>query len=221
MQGSPDAKAGARTNYRYHAMCYLLMWLEKEQDYVRAISDRNMDESLRLKRVKQAAVHFSVARTLYRKGTGDSGVERYRPLLDALDRFAEEPGTSCSGQVESFERCVNIAYGFTTKRRMPSLVSKFLWLKFQAWYVLYDSQVRKALELKEGASLKDFHGAWRARFSEDQQEIKVACEDLATVLRFAPDRPDVSEANLRQTVAMPWFHERVLDMALWAEGAPK
>lgn len=174
-----------------------------------------MDEPSRLTGIMRAATYFVVARNLPRKDGGESGTGHYRPLLAALDQF-EWPDRS-SGYADSvnrFEALVQQAYGMN--RRVRSLASKFLWLKFQQGVVIYDSQARIALDLPENVTLERYEMAWKDQYRKNQSAIVEACEDLAKVLRFAPNHDGVPPAELKETLQAGWFHERVLDVALWS-----
>ena len=205
-------------NYRSHAMRYLFMWLDKERGCCRAVQDASMEGAWRLEQLQRAAVHFAVARNLPRtKAPTSPSLGHYQPLLDVLDSLDRSTlDSDYANSVAQVETAIRRVY--PAKRRLPSLASKCLWLKFQQGFVIYDSRVRAALGCKEGVCLSVYLGRWQSRFQQDEAAIGDACEDLATVLRFAPNDCGASEAELRSTLASRWFHERVLDMVLWSGG---
>ncbi len=198
-------------------MRYLLLWLEKERECCFAIQRIGGSEESRLIGIQRAASHFAVARNLPRKVSGDKSLEHYRPLLKVLDGL--DPALldgGWAGAITRVEKLIQKSYRTTT--RLRSLTSKFLWLKFQRGVVIYDSQARKALGVRTDSPLDTYEKAWRQRFESSKGEILLACRDLASVLRFARNGQDVSESELRGDIKSRWFHERVLDMALWAQG---
>lgn len=97
------------------------------------------------------------------------------------------------------------------------MTTKLLWLKVRSPIIIYDSQVRKALDTPNGV-LSCFYDAWQAKYESKKKSIEKVCEKLSRVSRYSYNHTIATPSYVQNISAQPWFQERVFDVYLWHEG---
>jgi hypothetical protein len=142
-------------------------------------------------------------------------VARYRPVLKIIDKvkladFSSDP----VNVIEKIEGQISKAYG---GRRVLSATTKFLWFKVRSPIIIYDSQVRKALQTPDG-DLQCFYDIWRDKYNYHNKAIAQACASLSKVSRYACDQTLATPPYVQSISAESWFRQRVFDVYLWHKG---
>jgi hypothetical protein len=199
-----------KANLKYSALTYLNQWLANDRRFYDGL--RSANRSQRLETLAKAVAFYRVSRNLPKK---HDKVERYARLLGIIDglevgRLSFEEGLHLAGRIETR---ISKAYG---GKRMTSLTTKVLWLRYRHPIIIYDRQARKALRAKE--DLRHFSELWLREFEDRESEIDSACEDLPNVSEYCVDSK-ISPAQIKALSSQRWFRERVLDVYLWQVGA--
>lgn len=202
------------SDYRPHALRYLMLWLDGDREFLLALRSKAMPRSERLQRLRRATWTYSVARNL-RGGPKDDTPARYAPLLQILDALpADLPRRGYANVLDFTAHRIRRVY--QASNGLNSLSSKMLWLRFGPPFLVYDKRARTELGTPPD-ELNEFEKAWRARFREDRPAITSACAQLPEVLPFLP--ASVPHKEIRRVIQTRWFHESVLDQALWKDSA--
>src|SRR6266446_7840395 len=93
---------------------------------------------------------------------------------------------------------------------------KFLWIKIKQPILIFDSQARNALGIRNNNGLEDFYVKRRAGFEDNKTAILNACLKLPDMNKYALQQ--MTKASIREISNQPWFHERVFDTYLWHKG---
>ena len=178
---------------------YANLWLRKENAFVSALA--SSDRGRQLAALNAAAGYFKIARNFKLKEDVGRGLERLGPMLDILDRH-RTPLTSSAdvySAVTIVRREAATAYG---KSDLLSAATKFLWLLHRHRVVIFDGNVRTALNAPAG-DYGFYTQLWEAKYSE-----------LGPLIRKATDRVK----DHRVPSSEEWFRRRVLDIHLWNAG---
>jgi hypothetical protein len=181
------------------------MWLETERGPHEAFNGN--DEEKQRKALTSFAAGYSIARSLPKKY--DSG-SRFQPVLDIFKTLTREQFDSKSTieVVKDVSGQISDKYG---KRKVLSLTTKFLWLKFRSPIIIYDRQAREALGTDNG-DIDAFYSKWREAFHNNEADVAAACSSLSSAYRYTTTAP----ADIAQISSEQWFKERVFDMYLWS-----
>ena len=201
------------SDYHPHALRYLLLWLDRDRDFLLALRNKAMPRKERLQQLRRATSTYSVARNL-RGGPTDNAPTRYAPLLQILDALPADLPRRGYANVDFTANRIRRAY--QESNGLNSLSSKLLWLRFGRPFLVYDKRARTELGTPPD-DLNEFEKVWRARFRQDRPAITSACAQLPEVLSFMP--ASVPHNEIRRAIQARWFHERVLDQALWKGSA--
>ncbi len=199
--------------FEYCSLQYLNQWLSHDKGFCDAFSGN--DQINKLVALKSAGAFYGIARNLPTKFDQKKGIERYRPVLDILDKlekskFEENP----VGEIEKVERDISKKYG---NRGVLSLTTKFLWLKIKQPILIYDSQARIALGTEDG-KLQPYYERWRQEFRRSQDEIKKVCSKLSNLNLYVADQEVGKKDYITKVACKEWFQERVFDIYLWNKG---
>jgi len=123
------------------------------------------DWTEKLTALRDAAVAYSVARTLFSELDGPA---RYEPILDIIDplrptRFEDRPVE----EIRKIERQISQQYGC---RNVLSATTKFLWIKIKQPILIFDSRARNAFGIRNNDGLEEFYEKWRVGFEANQRE---------------------------------------------------
>jgi hypothetical protein len=198
----------------YCSLHYLNQWLSTEKTLHLALQGNNRAE--KLKALRKASVFFGVARNLPTRYEDERQAERLEPVLTIL----EKPEYN----VVTEETLVQVVYAVRNEisrqygnREVLSLTTKFLWLKHCDPLIIYDSNVRAALEVKE-PDYKSFVAEWCLQYRKMQSAIKEACLKLPEMRRYVACGDAVSEQDIIELSKQSWFHRRVFDIFQWYRG---
>jgi hypothetical protein len=201
----------ATTTFEYCSLHYLNLWLENDMKYCHALATG--DRTKKLNALREAAVAYSVARTLPSELDGSA---RYEPILDIIDplrptRFEDRPVE----EIRKIERQISREYG---GRNVLSATTKFLWIKIKQPILIFDSRARNAFGIRNNDGLEEFYGKWRAGFEANQGAIVNACSKLPAINKYAVNQEVATKEYIREISDQTWFHERVFDTYLWNKG---
>ena len=196
----------------YCSFYYLRQWLRSEKQLHTALNSNA--EDIIHNGLSDAVKFFIVARNLPRKHDIGRGLPRYKPLLDAFLTVNQMDVTVGNYQdiLLRFQRELSIGYG---GKKLISLCSKLLWLRYQDPYIIYDSRVRSSLSVRPG-DYGAYVREWLASYREIQSAIVEACSRIPISTRYIDF--ELSEEDIEgidSTVSQAWFHKRVFDMCLW------
>ncbi len=200
----------SQVDFRYHSLHYLNLWLKQERVYVEELA--KSDRTARLQALKAAAASFGVARNLRDEHRIGDGERKYEPVLaaiDSLDRHAFE-GNNLVPAVLEIEKRISSSFG---NRKVLSLTTKMLWLKFRSPIIIYDGNATRALKPKP-KGLKDFYSKWQDEYGRHAAKIDEACSVLPLAKAYCFDQ-SVTEEQIRDWASQRWFKERVFDVYLW------
>lgn len=204
----------------YCSLQYLNFWLEYESSFSDSLNHDTGQSKDRLKTIRHAATYFRVARNISARSSGLQGDERYQPILDVLADVNPIQFTQhVPDQILAVHERLRQALG----KNVLSLTTKFLWLKLKSPIVVFDSQARRALKVREGSPeiYIEYYDKWQSLFQQKRPAIAFACSLLPNLGRFTA-RPGVATPDyLQSLVSQQWFHERVLDVYLWNVGSYK
>lgn len=201
-------------SFEYSSLYYLNQWLSYDKGYCSALSGTNQKEKLSV--LKSAGGFYRVARNIPTAFDEEIGIERYQPVLDiidnlSIDQFREDPVK----RILEIEAEISNKYG---NRRVLSLTTKFLWLKFKSPILIYDSRARIAVESNDG-DLQGYYENWLAEFENHKEEIQSVCTRLSSLSLYAVDQSVATEEYINEISSSKWFHERVFDIHLWSKGS--
>jgi ribosomal protein L15E len=98
-------------------------------------------------------------------------------------------------------------------------LTPFSWLKLKSPIVIYDANVRKALQLNTSCGYAEYLERWRDEYEHLSNKIDRACRGLTHAQRYVIDSNVLSAEEFESLTQKRWFKERVLDMFLWFRGA--
>jgi hypothetical protein len=193
-----------RFGFDYCALRYLNMWLETERGPHQALNGN--DEEQQRNALTSFAAGYRIARNLPKKYESGS---RFQPVLDIFKILTREQFDSKSTieVVKDVSGQISKMY----KRKVLSLTTKFLWLKFRSPVIIYDRQAREALGTDDG-DIDAFYIKWRDTFHNNESDVTAACSSLPIAYRYTTAEP----ADIAQISSEQWFKERVFDMYLWS-----
>lgn len=199
--------------FDFCALQFLNQWLEKEADFCKSLA--SCDIVTQRQALGAAAAHFRVARNLPREYDSERGLQRYQPVLDALNLKNLEVINSNNVVkiVEDTRQCISSKYG---QRNVLSLTTKFLWLKFKSPVRIYDHQARIALGTPDG-DFSAFNNAFTEKYAVNKNQIEKACSKLVDMVSYTV-QPNIQQEELKELLSSRWFKERVLDIYLWNKG---
>lgn len=196
-------------SFDYCALQFLNLWLDKEKMYCNSLSSSNL-ESRRQALVK-AGGHFRVARNVPKNY--DLNGKRYQAILDILSTTNDVTADNVVKVVNDVQTRISENYG---NRKVLSLTTKFLWLKFKEPVRIYDNQARISLGTKEN-NYCTFYEAFSLCYKDKESEIIEACNRLKDAITYSV-KPNMNYKDIENLVSEKWFRERVLDMYLWNNG---
>lgn len=175
------------------------------------------DPERQRKALEKGTAFFGIARNLPKRYDVEARPPRprFRPVVEVLAESKLGPVDDPDDAVERLTESLSGRYG---GHRVVSAASKVLWLIHRDRVVIYDSRARKALGFR-ACAYPAYRRAWEDRWAEKRAEIAEACHELPTVLRFAACHGRMSPAEVKRLAGSSWFQRRVLDVALWTEGA--
>jgi hypothetical protein len=200
-----------KQTFDYCALQFLNQWLEKEELYCKLLTSPEI-ESQRKGLVK-AGGHFRVARNLPKKFEIARNLLRYQPALDALGKISNVNSRNITDIVDQTRSQISEQYG---GRKVLSLTTKFLWLKFKSPVRIYDKQARIALKTADG-DFTAFNDAFSKRYADLEEQINEACSNLKNILSYSV-QPNMKKSEIINLASQKWFKERVLDIYLWNQG---
>src|SRR5882724_1155823 len=74
--------------------------------------------------------------------------------------------------------------------------TKFLWIKIKQPILIFDSQARNALGIRNNNGLEDFYVKWRAGFEDNKTAIANACSKLPDMNKYALQQ--MTKASIRE-----------------------
>lgn len=200
-------------SFEYFSLRYLDMWLSHDRSCHESLQSGTRDE--KLASLKDAAVHYKVARNLPKECDKDRGLSRYEPVLEVIDEVtASHFSEDTVRLINTIQKRISINY---KNRSVLSLTTKFLWLKIRDPIIIYDSQARKALKTKNG-DLLGFYDAWRKEYEVHSQTITTACTNLSRVSKYSCNQKIATVEYVKFISSQTWFQERVFDLYLWKLG---
>ena len=198
----------------YCAEHYRRQWLTVERQLHFALNSRDADAVF--SGLGDAVKFFMVARTLPRKYDVDRGAKRYEPLLHAFLQFHEQPLSQDHfvEHVDRFQRLIGSYYG---GRSLISLSSKLLWLKHRDPFIIFDSRVRRALDVAS-SGYRQFAEKWLSGFEVHKSEIVEASSRLPRALGDLDAQAEDLGLEAATVSSELWFQQRVFDIYLWHLG---
>jgi hypothetical protein len=199
----------------YCSLQFADYWFATDRGLVAGLSSRDRLE--RLETLCRAAINFGVARTLPKAFDEGRGLQRLSPALAVLDRNTRKP-IAPQGAVEVVYR-VRDQLGRAYGGKAPlSVATKFLWLRNQDVFVIYDSQARAALGTRNGD-----YGAYLQRWQQGYLELRDAIRRVSSVLprqrQYLSCAHSVSKQEIHEAAREEWFWKRVYDIYLWRRGS--
>lgn len=132
-------------SFEYFSLRYLDMWLSHDRGCHESLQSGTRDE--KLTSLKDAAVHYKVARNLPKECDKDRGLFRYEPVLEVIDEVtASHFSEDTVRLINTIQKRISVNY---KNRSVLSLTTKFLWLKIRDPIIIYDSQARKGFKNQE------------------------------------------------------------------------
>ena len=203
----------ANYTFEYCSLYYLNQWFAHDKNYCQTLSLDNKESKLAV--LKKAASFYGIARNLPRKFEEKEDMARYQPVLEILDEVEyNQFQTNPVERILEIEKEISKKYGH---RSVLSLTTKFLWLKVKQPILIYDSQARVALGIKNG-DLRTYYEKWRETFKGYQNQVENACSKLPDLHLYAIDQDLGTKEYIKDISSKSWFHERVFDIYLWSEG---
>ena len=190
----------SRNRVEKFAREYLHDWHVNEEPGHRALNDTSLSLRERSAAIRKFANVYKIARNFHRKHEK----VRYEHVISVFDKVKtpskDANPRAVADAVNHIERKISARYG---NRLVLSGVSKFLWLKFQRPFLIYDIRACQVLGIPTSSKkfLPDFYLAWHKAFNEHRAHIKEICARI----------DDATAQKL-------WFHERVLDIYMWRAG---
>jgi hypothetical protein len=206
---------GRRLNnsLEYFSFHYLDMWLKHDKNCHEILNHGSPEQ--KLVAITKATKFYSVARTLPKDYDVDINKPRYEPILEIIDGInANDFVNNPLDAIKRVNGQISNAYG---NNGVLSATTKLLWLKVRSPVIIYDAQVRRALNTEAG-NFEAFYQAWQNDYENHREEIAAVCAQLSTVARYAYNQDIATEAYVREISAQPWFQERVFDVYLWDRG---
>jgi hypothetical protein len=201
----------ATAAFEYCSLHYLNLWLKDDRAYCHVLATGDRSEKLAI--LRKAAGTYKVARTL---PSELEGPDRYEPVLDIID-----PLTPAHFENNPVEEIRNISGRISKAYRVRNALSattKFLWMKIKQPILVFDSQARNALGIRDNNDLEGFYGKWREGFKTNEQPIVDACSKLPEMNKYAMNQEVATKEYIREISDQAWFHERVFDIFLWNKG---
>ncbi len=199
--------------FDFAALHYLNLWLSKERAIHELVVAEHRDEQLL--GLFRGGSHFKVARTLETKYDAKNDKRRYEPVLEIIGGLRRaDLDADLTGTIQRARDKISAQYGGTD---VLSATTKFLWLRFQAPVIIYDSQVREALGTDD-ADLSAYVQAWQSRYDQVRTSIANASSRLTQVLSYAIDTTVATESYVQQLASEDWFNQRIFDVYLWHSG---
>ena len=201
-----------KVTLEYSAFQYLNIYFDNDKKCYEALVNGNKSD--KLEALKKAGNFYSVARNLPREYDINAGKERYEPVLEILDsiNMNQVVGESSVDFVKKIQDQISEQYG---GRGVLSLTTKFLWLKIkQPSILIYDSQVRKVLDTKNG-DYEEYYYKWKDEYKEHESDIRQTCLKLNEQHLYLKNQYDGLKDEIKEISSEPWFHERVFDTYLW------
>lgn len=197
--------------FDFCALQFLNQWIEKESIYCDGLAQSSQE--LQRAALVEAAAHFRIARNLPIKFESERKVPRYQPIVEVLSGLGEVTPGNVEDVIRAVHQEISSCYG---NRRVLSLVTKILWLKFKSPVRIYDKQARIALGTTED-DFPSFNYEFSVRLESCTKEIEQACANLKEVISYTVN-PAALPSEIDEIVNQKWFRERVLDIYLWNEG---
>ncbi len=198
-------------NLEYSSLHYLKQWFQSERHLHAALNSD--DNGVIQGGISDSVSFFVVARNLPTKYDVGKGKQRYEPLANAYLSI-KDVKVSESNYIEvlnQFQAEVAERYG---GKRLISLASKLLWLRFQDPFIIYDSQVRSAIKVPPG-DYAYFTKKWLEEYQKHQHKIAKVSSNLPLVSRYIDfNLYDPSVTEITQVANASWFHKRVFDIYL-------
>lgn len=200
-------------NFRYAATTYLTQWLVYDSKFHEALSVESDDKRSEIdcsKILLETAKYYKVIRTLPIPEGGEETrlLGAYRALKDV--RSVSED--SVHAVIDKFAETLNGQYNVTA----TSAASKFLWMRFRAPIIIYDSVMNNWIwrhtEYKDDTT-ENYCRYWREIFTQQLSAIREACSELPTFRRFTP-AASIDEKLVSRLLQSRWFEERVFDIAV-------
>ena len=202
--------------FEYCSIHYLNQWLTRDSVFYEVLCDKKAAENKHLKTLKQAGAFYRVARNLPTAIEVSMDKKRYEPVLSILNEVSlSTVNKSPVSQIIDTSNKISAQY---KRKSALSLSSKFLWLKFRSPILIYDSQARKALNVKEG-DIETYFYEWKNQFESNREKIEEVCNKLAALSLYAINQEIGTKDYIDTISQQPWFHERVFDIYLWSKGA--
>ena len=200
----------------YCSLQFADFWFTTNRDLVAGLSSES--RSIRLETLRRAAIHFGVARTLPRAYDEGRGKPRLSPALTVLDRNTRRAirPQDAKEVVRRTRDQLGAAYG---GRAPLSVATKFLWLRNQNVFVIYDSQARTALGTRNG-DYDAYLDRWHEGYFRLRDDLRRVSSALPRHRRYLSCGQAVSEQDIHDAVCEEWFWKRVYDIYLWRRGSP-
>lgn len=200
--------------FPYCAMHYANQWFGKDREYCQVLNNGTRQQKRNT--LKKAGAFYRVARNFKTEYEKERGEERFDRLIDMLGNVRRQPyQNNPVGRVQAFATRLSQHFGGD---QVLSGASKYLWLRLKSPIVIYDSNVRTALELPPDCGYADYFVNWRNAFERYTDQIDGACCGLRHARRYVIDGRTISEDDFAALTDENWFKERVLDMFLWFRG---
>ena len=206
----------SKITFKYCALQYLNQWLDRDSTYCETLSNEAASEEDKLECLAKSAAFYKIARNLPEKFDKQQYIPRYKPLLSIIESQKQSSfsGASLVNAILSVEREISKQYG---NRKLLSLTTKVLWLKFRSPIIIYDSRARATLRVK-GSDLGEYYKQWNLEYRKHEDEIAKACDSLKDVWEYTSNIKVANSTYVMQTAEQQWFKERVFDIYLWSRG---
>jgi hypothetical protein len=188
---------------------YARTWSRGERPIFEGLA--SADRRHRLEALQKGAGYFRIARNFHKTFDVGIGLERFAPVLEALEPFRSSalgPDTLCA-TVAALRVGLGADYGGGDRL---SAATKLLWLLRRDPAIIYDSQARLALGAPVG-NYERYVELWRRGYRESRLAIRETCAALPS--------NGVNTVPFLRGTAPEWFRQRVYDIYLWSAGAQK
>ena len=204
------------SNFKYCALHYLHLWLTQDKGPWAALAGH--DRRKKLFQLRRAAVAYGIARNLPEKF--DRG-KRLSLVLEVIEGHSRQDfsGSKLVSSIERVSEEISDRYSEKRgkKKSLPSLTTKFLWLKFRSPIIIMYSRARRALRVPN-IDLKEYYSRWREEFAKHERQIQNACAYLPGLCEYGAFLDPPARGYVADISAKRWFRERVFDVYLWHQG---
>lgn len=200
--------------FEFCALSYLERWMCIEQPMHNALLVGNQEE--KLSALESAIKYFIIFRSLQTQYDLGKGLSRFAPILEIIEEIEIHYSSSLYVDFVELTRArISQAYGGIDSL---SAASKLLWLRFRHPIIIYDRNVRSALNI-DSRDYESITISWLSEYRKYQSDIQAVCNNVDRYRRFIKCGPTITKHQISDICNNEWFRHRVFDRYLWHFGA--